>query len=183
MRYLQRERNTEVNTGSMADIAFLLLIFFLVTTTIETDKGIMMKLPNKITEEVPLNKRNVFDILINSDNEILAEDERIELPQLKQKAKAFIDNKGRNEFSSDSPTKAVISIKTDRGTTYATYLSVLDELKLSYNELRAAHLHLSLEDYLKLDAKKINDKALLNDARKAYPMQISDAEPTDIALE
>ena len=170
MRYLQREKNTEVNTGSMADIAFLLLIFFLVTTTIASEKGIMMKLPQKITHEFIIHERNVFNILINSNNEILAEEKRIELSQLKKEVKAFIDNRGKLENLSDAPDKAVVSIKTDRGTNYATYLAVLDEVKLSYNELRARYLGLPIADYLQLDDKNPDDKATIEKAKAAYPM-------------
>ncbi|MBT33892.1 MAG: hypothetical protein CMO01_29875 [Thalassobius sp.] len=178
MGYLQKDQ-AAVNAGSMADIAFLLLIFFLVTTTIVNDKGILMKLPVKNNESVDLNQRNVFTILVNSKNEILAEDELIKFDLLKDRTKKFIDNNGANPFLSDSPLKAVISIKTDRGTTYDAYLKVLDELKLSYNELRAASLGISLEVYKNLDVKNPEEKEMLDQARETYPMQISDAEPLE----
>ncbi|UZR96487.1 ExbD/TolR family protein [Chondrinema litorale] len=178
MGYLQKDQ-VAVNAGSMADIAFLLLIFFLVTTTIVNDKGILMKLPIKNNESVELNQRNVFAILVNSKDEILAKNELIKFDQLKDRTKKFIDNNGANAHLSDSPLKAVVSIRTDRGTTYDTYLKVLDELKLSYNELRAASLGLRLAEYENLDIKNPEEKELLDQARELYPMQISDAEPLE----
>ena len=181
MRSLQKERHTDVNAGSMADIAFLLLIFFLVTTTIATDKGIFMKLPIKDNEVVNINERNIFNVLINSNNELLAENEVIPLIELKEKVKVFIDNNGVDINLSDSPKKAIVSIKTDRGTKYEVYLSIIDEILLGYRELRAKHLGISLETYLQLDSKIPEDKKLLKVAREAYPMQISDAEPVDIS--
>ena len=181
MRSLQKEKTTTVNAGSMADIAFLLLIFFLVTTTILTDKGILMKLPKKNNEKATFNERNIFNISLNSRDEMLVENEFIDFIDLKEKVKEFIDNRGINKKLSDSPDKAIISIKTDRGTTYAFYLNVLNEVKLGYNELRAASLGLNLETYNQLDSKNINDMKQLKNAKETYPMQISDAEPTDSA--
>lgn len=182
MRSLQKDRDTSVNAGSMADIAFLLLIFFLVTTTIATDKGIFMRLPIKDNVEAMVNKRNIFNVMINSNNELLAENEVIPLEQLKEKVKVFIDNRGVDKKLSDSPKDAVVSIKTDRGTNYEVYLTILDEILLGYRELRAKHLGISLDAYQQLDAIIPDDKKLLKVAREEYPMQISDAEPVDVSI-
>ena len=174
---------TEVNAGSMADIAFLLLIFFLVTTTIASDKGIYVQLPPKKEdqEEVKLNQRNVFNILINSKDQLLVEDEPMDLPELKEAVKEFVTNNGEDPKSSESPDKAVVSLKADRGTSYETYIAILDDLKLAYNELRAESLGITLEQYLNLDGKENEeDKDMLDRARDAVPYQVSDAEPTDI---
>lgn len=141
----------EVNAGSMADIAFLLLIFFLVTTTIETDTGINRKLPpiEDSKDEVIIKQKNIFTVLINGKDQLLVEDELMELKNIRKAAVEFLDNGGgtgedacsyckgkRNPSSSDNPDKAIISLKNERETTYSTYISVQNELVAAYNELR-----------------------------------------------
>ena len=141
----------EVNAGSMADIAFLLLIFFLVTTTIETDTGINRKLPpmEESEEDVIIKQKNIFTVLINGKDQLLVEDELMELKNLRKAAVEFLDNGGgtgedacsyckgkRSPSSSDNPDKAIISLKNERETTYSTYISVQNELVAAYNELR-----------------------------------------------
>lgn len=141
----------EVNAGSMADIAFLLLIFFLVTTTIETDTGISRKLPpmEESEEDVIIRQKNIFTVLINGKDQLLVEDELMELKDLRKAAMEFLDNGGgtgdeacsyckgkRSPSSSDNPDKAVISLKNERETTYSTYISVQNELVAAYNDLR-----------------------------------------------
>ena len=172
----------EVNSSSMADIAFLLLIFFLVTTTIASDKGIPMVLPPKsdVQDEIKLKDKNIFKVLINSKDQLLVEGEPMEVEDIKKNCKKFLSNRGKDPSSSESPQKAVVSIKADRGTTYEKYLTVLDELTASYNELRAEFLGITLEQYLSLDMKKPKQKAAYNAARREYPLQISEAEPSNI---
>ncbi|RIA10885.1 biopolymer transport protein ExbD [Flavobacteriaceae bacterium MAR_2010_72] len=141
----------EVNAGSMADIAFLLLIFFLVTTTIETDTGLSRKLPpiEENEEDVIIKQKNIFTVLINGKDQLLVEDELMELKNLRKAAIEFLDNGGgtgedacsyckgkKNPASSDNPDKAIISLKNERETTYSTYISVQNELVAAYNELR-----------------------------------------------
>ena len=142
----------EVNAGSMADIAFLLLIFFLVTTTIETDTGLNRKLPPIDDSEVPppvIKQKNIFTVLINGKNQLLVEDELMELKDLRKAAVEFLDNGGgtgddacsyckgkKDPKSSDNPDKAIISLKNDRETKYSTYISVQNELVAAYNQLR-----------------------------------------------
>ena len=141
----------EVNAGSMADIAFLLLIFFLVTTTIETDTGISRKLPpiDDNTEPPIIKQKNIFTVLINGKNQLLVEDELMELKDLRKAAEEFLDNGGgtgadacsyckgkHSPSSSDNPDKAIISLKNERETTYSTYISVQNELVAAYNDLR-----------------------------------------------
>ncbi len=177
-----RSRESSVNSSSMADIAFLLLIFFLVTTTIASDKGIPMVLPPKSDqqEEIKLKDRNIFKVLINSKDQLLVEGEPMEVDDIRENCKIFLSNRGKNPSSSESPQKAVVSIKADRGTTYEKYLIVLDEVTAAYNELRAQHLGITLEQYLQLDMKKPKQKAAYDYARREYPLQISEAEPTNI---
>ena len=140
----------EVNAGSMADIAFLLLIFFLVTTTIEVDSGISRKLPpmEESEEDVIIKQKNIFTVLLNGKDQLLVEDEIMELKDLRAAASEFLDNGGdgscdyckgkRDPSSSDNPDKAIISLKNERETSYKTYIAVQNELVAAYNELRDA---------------------------------------------
>ena len=116
----------EINAGSMADIAFLLLIFFLVTTTIVEDKGVLVKLPPWSDEEPDITKlkeRNVFSVLVNANNDLLVRDQPVQIAKLKERAKEFIANPQRREDLAESPTKAIISLKNDRETKYSTYIT------------------------------------------------------------
>ena len=138
----------EVNAGSMADIAFLLLIFFLVTTTIEKDSGINRKLPpmEESDEDVVIKQKNIFTVLLNGKDQLLVEDELMELKDLRAAAVEFLDNGGdgscnycqgkKDPSSSDNPDKAIISLKNERETSYAAYISVQNELVAAYNVLR-----------------------------------------------
>lgn len=180
---VQRRIAPEVSAGSMADIAFLLLIFFLVTTTIASDKGLGMLLPPNEREPTDLHDRNVFAIILNSRNDLLVENEPKNLESLKEEAKGFINNQKKKKNWSDSPKIAVISIKTDRGTEYLQYIKVLDEVKAAYHELRADALGISLEEYLALEeADQLDEKMLkkLEDVRTQFPMRISEAEPSAV---
>ncbi|KAB1070619.1 biopolymer transporter ExbD [Tamlana haliotis] len=145
---MAKRASPEVNAGSMADIAFLLLIFFLVTTTIETDSGINRKLPpmEESDEDVIIKQKNIFTVLLNGKDQLLVEDEIMELKDLRQAAKEFLDNGGdgscdycagtKDPASSDNPDKAIISLKNERETTYKTYIAVQNELVAAYSELR-----------------------------------------------
>ena len=174
----------EVNSGSMADIAFLLLIFFLVTTTIASDKGLPVMLPPKKEnqDDIKIKERNIFNILVNSNDLLLVEEEVMDISQLKKAAKKFITNNGQDPESSESPKKAVISFKTDRGTSYEMYVKVRDNLKQAYAELRAEHLGITLEEYMEIakDRKDPKNKEKYDEAKDAFPEMISDAEPSDV---
>ena len=138
----------EVNAGSMADIAFLLLIFFLVTTTIPKDSGINRKLPpiEENDEDVIIKEKNIFTVLLNDKDQLLVEDNLMEIKDLRKAAVKFLDNGGdgtctyckgaRDPKSSDNPDKAIISLKNNRQTSYAAYITVQNELVAAYNELR-----------------------------------------------
>src|SRR5690606_29226693 len=148
---MARRSSPEINAGSMADIAFLLLIFFLVTTTMETDRGISRKLPPMDDQQEPpvIRQKNIFTVIVNRNNELLVEDELMEISEVREAAIEFLDNGGgvgeeacdycqgpRDPASSDNPTKAIISLGTDRLTDYSTYISVQNELVAAYNFLR-----------------------------------------------
>lgn len=184
-----RRQAPGMNAGSMADIAFLLLIFFLVSTTIQSEKGLAILLPpwrpEKETKE--LEDRNVFKILINYKDELLVEDEPYDIKNLKKDVKAFLSNNGKKPDLSDSPDDAVVSIKTDRGTSYKIYISVLDKVKAAYYELRANEIGIAVSKYMELEEAKtknltLEERKMLKKAKDAYPLQISEAEPTKVKV-
>ncbi|SNR14343.1 ExbD/TolR family protein [Tenacibaculum jejuense] len=157
---MARRENPEINAGSMADIAFLLLIFFLVTTTMDVDSGISKKLaekPPKDYDPPKIKEKNIFQISINRNNDLFVDGDVLELKDLKSAALKFIDNGGgignplpgadkgtecdycggdRNPDSSDHPNKAIISIESDRAADYGTYVTIQNELLSAYSELR-----------------------------------------------
>lgn len=202
---MARRTAPEVNAGSMADIAFLLLIFFLATTTIEKDKGIARQLPPKQDEEIEppkLKEKNIFVVLVNKNDQLLVEDEPMDLADLRQAAKDFIDNGGapagspehcsycqgsRDPRSSDNPDKAVISVQNDRLTSYKMYISVQNELVAAYNELRDRE-STRLYGWKFTEVKKAIDEGKFNGDVEAteeklkniqtlIPLKLSEAEP------
>ncbi|MDN4164382.1 biopolymer transporter ExbD [Cytophagales bacterium LB-30] len=181
----KQRANPTVNSSSMADIAFLLLIFFLVTTTIASDKGILFQLPpkpdpNEPPPDIKFNQRNIFKILINSNDKMLVEDEPMDdISQLKGKVKEFVLNNGKNKELSDSPKDAIISLKADRGTSYEKFITVLDILETSYNEMYGARVGLTADQFRELDLKNPVDKERYDRARENFPKNISIAEPTN----
>lgn len=180
---MARRTPVEVNAGSMADIAFLLLIFFLVTTKIPNEKGLPILLPPKaeLQDDVPVKAKNILTILVNSQNQLLVEKEPLRIQDLRKTTTEFLENRGRDETSSDSPQKAVVSIKTDRGTVYDTYIQVMNEVQAAYNALRAQHIGITLEQYLAFDEDKVSKTMLAKykAAKKEYPLRISEAEQTN----
>ncbi|UKM64057.1 biopolymer transporter ExbD [Flavobacteriaceae bacterium GSB9] len=175
----------EVNAGSMADIAFLLLIFFLVTATISSDAGINRTLPAECPPGVDCSsikpERNILRIVINNNNDILVENDIVEIEDLKDLTKAFLDNNGDGScnycngeqlsYASDNPKKAVISLQNGQQTTYGQYIAVQNELTKAYYELRQLY---SL-NILKKSTDNLSDKEL-KQAKTAYPFILSEAE-------
>lgn len=208
---MSRRETPEINAGSMADIAFLLLIFFLVTTTMNVDSGISKKLSEKPPPdyEPPIIKeKNIFEVNINRNNELLVEGERMDIKDLREAAIKFIDNGGgigkpgedgtpgeacdycqgeRSESSSDHPNKAIISVQSDRGTEYGTYIEVQNELLRAYTVLRNrlakeryGMLYTELEKAYKDSQRQDEDlKKKVEDIKTSYPQILSDAEPTN----
>ena len=196
-----RRSSPEVNTGSMADIDFMLLIFFLVTTTIETDSGISRKLPpiEEDQEDVIIKQKNIFTVLLNGKDQILIEDELMVLEDVRAAAIAFLDNGGgegddacdyckgdRDPSSSDNPDKAIISLKNERETSYAAYISIQNELVAAYTHLRnirAEDLYgESYEEMMKnyrdvnWPGNKTKLKEKINRLRKEYPQKLSEVQ-------
>lgn len=189
----------EVNAGSMADIAFLLLIFFLVTTTIETDAGLDRMLPpiEPPDTDVIIKQKNIFQVNINKNGQLLADEELIDLKALREKAMAFLDNGGdgscnyckgkKDPESSDNPTKAIISLKNDRETKYGTYITVQNELVGAYNDLRNREAQrLFKRDFTDMEAEYLNPetpsgvkdelKDKVKQIQDLFPQKLSEAE-------
>ncbi len=202
-------KSPEVNAGSMADIAFLLLIFFLVTTTIETDSGINRKLPpmEDVIDPPIIKERNIFTVVVNKNNDILVEEKPMQLRDVRSAAVKFLDNGGgvgeeacdyckgeRDTSSSDNPDKAIISLKNDRETDYKVYISVQNELVAAYNELRDREFirlypnqRMTFVEANKLYSdprtspkEKLKLKPKLDVLKKMYPQKLSEAEPSKI---
>lgn len=188
----------EVNAGSMADIAFLLLIFFLVTTTIETDSGLNRKLPpiEDNVEPPVIKQKNIFTVLLNGKDQLLVEEEIMELKDLRKAATEFLDNGGdgscdycngkKDSESSDNPDKAVISLKNERETTYKTYIAVQNELVAAYNDLRNIRAQaLYGKSFIEMEAN-LNDvnwpgnktllKEQLEKIKIEYPQKLSEVQ-------
>lgn len=179
----KKRKKPEINTGSMADIAFLLLIFFLVSTTIQQQKGLSLNLPPDHEDESvsKVKTRNLYKILINSNNQYLIEDEvRSSLDGLRAEVKAFVQNNGIDPDLSESPMRATISLKTNRGTDYKYFIAVLDEIKEAYFEIYASRVGLSAEEYRALDLGKASDYELYLRGKEGIPMNISIAEPDEV---
>ncbi len=184
----------EINAGSMADIAFLLLVFFLVTTTMDSDFGLMRKLPPLIEDQVdtpPIKDRNVFVVLANANDQLLVEGELMEVSELREAAKEFIANPSNKSnlpekketdvpfFGTTMVSKQVISLQNDKGTSYDLYIQVQNELAAAYNELRN---ELAVEQFGRSYDQLVEagDKDRVKAVRKIYPQRISEAEPKDV---
>lgn len=173
--------STEINAGSMADIAFLLLIFFLVTTTIEVDKGILVRLPpwsEEPPETAKIKEKNLLPVLINANEQLLVRGEEMDINMLKDKVVEFITNPQQQDNYPATPQEAIVSLQNDRGTKYEAYINVYNELQAAYNQLRneeAERKHGTIFDNLTREQRKeIIDK---------YPMKLSEAEPTEFGRE
>ena len=204
----RRKGAPEVNAGSMADIAFLLLIFFLVTTTIETDAGLDRMLPpiEPPDTDVVIKQKNIFVVNINKYGQLLVEEQLMDIRDLRAAAIAFLDNGGsptgtpdycnyckgkRDEKSSDSPQKAIISLKNDRETTYSTYITVQNELVAAYNDLRNREAkRLYGRDFTEMESEYLNPetpssvrdelKEKVRKIQELFPQKLSEAETSKI---
>ncbi|MEG2760112.1 MAG: biopolymer transporter ExbD [Mucinivorans sp.] len=181
----------EINAGSMADIAFLLLIFFLVTTTMGTDSGISRILPPFVDKAqdagIDVRERNTLIVKVSGKNQVLVGGQRVDLRQVKDIAVEFITNPTQSEdlpevevqnidlIGNFPVTKAIISLQNDVSTTYEVYLAVQNELTRAYNEVYsslASKLFNKKYSELNMDQKRA--------LREAVPMKISEADPVDL---
>ncbi len=179
-----------INGTSSADIAFMLLIFFLITTSMDTDKGLARRLPPPVPkdqkkDDVDIKKRNLMVVLINSANQVLCNNEYTDIRQLKDKVKEFIENPSNDEHKPEKvpvdvpffgemmvTRNHVISLQNDRGTEYQAYIDVQNELAAAYNDLRNDVSRKKFgKDFIDLDEEQ--QKAV----QMIYPQKISEAEP------
>jgi len=199
----------EVNGGSLADIAFLLLIFFLVTTTMDIDTGITRLLPPEPEEnqeqEVQVNQRNVLVVLLNRSDLLMVGGEVMDRLELKDKVIEFFTNPSRSEnlpvmeetevqfppgsspllppdgVWRDEVSKGVISLQNDRSTTYGKYLQVQNEIVAAVNQLRNDFCNLYFDkDYDDLNVLNPDEEQIQLGIRDIYKMNISESEPKNI---
>ena len=199
-------KTPEVNGGSLADIAFLLLIFFLVTTTMDIDTGITRLLPPEPEEdqisEVQVNKRNVLVVLLNRSDRLMVGSEEMDRLDLKAKTMEFFTNPANMDnlpekeaveikFPPGSSTllppdgiwrgqvsKGVISLQNDRSTTYGKYLQVQNELVAAVNTLRNDFCNMYFDkDFDELNTGNPTEEEIYNSIRKIYKMNISESDP------
>ena len=181
-----------LNTQSTADIAFLLLCYFLMTSTMDQQSGLQRRLPpmpdqNQKTEDTKVNKRNIIIVKINSSDRLFAGDQLLDVSQLKDKIKEFITNpnndpnlperemKNIEGYGEYPVSKGVISLQKDRGTSYRAYIAVQNELVKAINEVRddfCKQNYGKAYTFLTEDQQKI--------VREAIPQNISEAEPKDV---
>ncbi|MBQ8594098.1 MAG: biopolymer transporter ExbD [Bacteroidaceae bacterium] len=184
----------ELNSSSTADISFILLIFFLTTTSMDTDKGLARRLPpppeeHQEMDETKVKQRNVLQVRINAMDELMIGGDYAEVSEIRERAKEFIDNPNNLATLPDKVAKEidlfgtvyitdkhVISLQSDRGTSYKKYFEVQNELVAAYNELRD---ELAKRKFGKsfLDCSEEENLAI----RTYYPMKISEAEPKNYA--
>ena len=192
---MSKRKSPEINAGSMADIAFLLLIFFLVTTTMDVDTGITRKLPppvEKNQDDVQVKDRNVLKILVNSHDLLLVDGERGDISTLKDKVIDFMAlHPGNEKYPEVKPkyikllnkkvmlSKGVISLKNDRGTSYGMYIQVQDKLAQAFHEMKNDK---SLQMY-GLNYDQLVNQTKIKIINKLVPVPISEAEPENVGEE
>ncbi len=186
-------KTPEVNSSSTADMAFILLCFFLMTTTMDQDKGLQRRLPpmpdpNQKAQDQKVNRRNIIVVKINSADRLLAGNEPMDVSQLKDKIKEFLVNPNNDPnlpekedkeiegFGTCAVSKGVISLQNDRGTSYQAYMAVQNELVKAVNELRD---EFAMANFAKLYVKCNEDEQKI--VREAVPQNISEAEPKDVS--
>ena len=183
----------ELNSASSADIAFLLLSYFLMTTTMNQDSGLQRRLPpmpakDQEVQDQKVNRRNIIIVKINSQDRLFAGNEPIDVSRLKDKIKEFLLNpnddpklpekemKDIEGFGQYPVSKGVISLQNDRGTSYQAYIAVQNEIVRAINEIR--------EDFCRANYGKAYENLTEEQqeiAREAVPQLISEAEPKDVS--
>lgn len=174
----RKREEADINGSSMADIAFLLLIFFLVTTTINVDTGIGLVLPPPLEDEdpPPIRERNLMNILVNAEGRILMDEEPYQISQVKDRLKEFIQNPTNDPDLAETPDLAIVSIKTQRATPYRIYVNMLDEVMGAYKELRN---EASRANYGVPYGSLRENSEQQNQIKDMFPKKISIAEPGD----
>ncbi len=185
-----KKKVPDLNSGSMADISFLLLIFFLVTTTMESDYGITRRLPPPVENDmdIKVKERNILNVMINKYDKLMVNNKPGDLTTLKDETKRFITPNPNDETAPEVETKniepfgnvllskGVVSLKNDRGTSYMMYIKVQNELARAFNELRD---EMSMR-YFGKHYNDLTDEYQIDAINKAVPVRISEAEPEEI---
>jgi len=186
------KKTPALNTSSTADIAFLLLCYFLMTTTMGDQAGLQRRLPpmpdpNQKVEDQKVNKRNLIVVRLNSQDRLFAGNEVMDVSQLKDKIKIFLTNptndpdlperetKQIEGYGAYPVSKGVVSLQNDRGTSYQAYIAVQNELVKAVNELRD---DFSKKTYGKVFANLNEDQQDV--VKKCIPQNISEAEPKNV---
>ena len=186
------KKTPEINSSSTADIAFLLLCYFLMTTTMGSHTGLSRRLPpmpdpNQKAQDQKVNRRNIIIVKINSQDRLMAGTEAIDVSQLKERTKIFLTNPMDDPSLPDKEikdieglgkrpvSKGVISLQNDRGTSYQAYIAVQNELVKAVNELRD---EASMREFGKKFAALDEDRQGI--IKNLVPQQISEAEPKDV---
>ena len=168
----------EVNAGSMADIAFLLLVFFLVTTTMDIPTGLQVALP-PITDVEPetstQRQREVLEVLVNAGDQLLVEKELMDIDDLRQKTIDHLTNEGKDPSLSTTSSKAIVSLKNDRGTSYDMYVQVYNELTAAYNIVRDEYS----EQKFGVPYTKLRYDEQIKEVKAKFPKKLSEAEPVN----
>ena len=187
----QKKKVPDLNAGSMADISFLLLIFFLVTTTMDVDSGITRRLPPPVEDpemDVKVKERNIMNVMINKYDKMLVNGKPGDITTLKDMTKEFITPRPNDEKAPETEvkeiellgnvmlSKGVVSLKNDRGTSYLMYIKVQNELARAFNEMKD---EMSLK-YFGQHYTDLTDEDKINAINKAVPVRISEAEPEAI---
>ena len=187
----QKKKVPDLNAGSMADISFLLLVFFLVTTTMDTDSGITRRLPPPVENpemDVKVKERNIMNVMINKYDKMLVNGKPGDITTLKEMTKQFITPNPNDEKAPETEvkeiellgnvlmSKGVVSLKNDRGTSYLMYISVQNELARAFNEMKD---EMSMK-YFGQHYADLTDQGKIDAINKAVPVRISEAEPEEI---
>ena len=187
----QKKKVPDLNAGSMADISFLLLIFFLVTTTMDVDSGITRRLPPPVEnpeQDVKVKERNIMNVMINKYDKMLVNGKPGDITTLKEMTKQFITHNPNDEKAPETEvkeiellgnvlmSKGVVSLKNDRGTSYLMYISVQNELARAFNEMKD---EMSMK-YFGQHYADLTDQGKIDAINKAVPVRISEAEPEEI---
>ena len=187
----QKKKVPDLNAGSMADISFLLLIFFLVTTTMDVDSGITRRLPPPVEnpeQDVKVKERNIMNVMINKYDKMLVNGKPGDITTLKEMTKQFITPNPNDEKAPETEvkeiellgnvlmSKGVVSLKNDRGTSYLMYISVQNELARAFNEVKD---EMSMK-YFGQHYADLTDQGKIDAINKAVPVRISEAEPEEI---
>ena len=190
---MAKKKTPAINSSSTADIAFLLLCYFLMTTTMGSQTGLQRRLPpmpdkNQAVQDQKVNRRNIIIVKINSADRILAGSDPVDISQLKDKIKEFLSNPANDPSLPEKEeiniegygmypvSKGVISLQNDRGTSYRAYIAVQNELVKAVNELRE---EFSRSKYGKGFNNLTEEQQEI--VKKAIPQNISEAEPKDVA--